>query len=315
MKRIKQYFRTNELTSLYFEKIKWMRIESKKRIPDHVYAKKIYKKTTGRFLNLENPSTFDEKMWYLKLNNRDPLTTKCTDKYLVREYVRECGLEHILNELYGVYDSADEIDFENLPDEKVFIKCNHTSNYNAIYNRETPFKKKCFVDKFNYILKKNHYFISREWNYLNINPKIICEKILSEQSQLDDTKYNGLIDYKFLCFNGIPKYLFVDIDLCMDNGLHNEEGKRNVYDMDFNYINVKFTRENFNKDLIDSPNNFEEMKSYAEILSKPFPFCRVDLYNIDNKVYFGELTFYHNGGFNDIKPVEWDYEFASLIDI
>lgn len=273
---------------------------------DETYFKKTYKKATGKELNLENPKTFDEKQLWLKKNYRNPLCTKCSDKYLVREYVKEKGYENILNPLYGVYDSFEEIEWEKLPNS-FYMKANHTSGCNIRCNDKTKFDKKAARKKLNRGLKINHYYESREWNYKDIERKIVVEEIL------DDSE--PLIDYRFLCCNGKCEYLFVDIDTADELGSHKVDAKRNVYDKNFNLIDVKVSRPKFNPDLISKPNNFEEMLRCAEILSGEFPFCRVDLYNIKGKIIFGEITFFHAGGISIIEPEEWALRLGELINI
>lgn len=284
----------------------WKKYNNLMKISDTEFAYRHYRKITGKELNLNEPKSFNEKLWYLKLNYRNPLMTKCSDKYKVREYVKECGLEHILNEVYKVYDSAKEINFNNLPSDQVFFKCNHTSGYNAIYKEGHVFNKRHFVRKFDFILRQNYYHVSREWNYKNIEPKIICERVL-------DTE--GLLDYRFLCFEGKVKLLFIDSETCADDGTHYENAKRNVYDRDMNFLDFTIGRDNFPLELAAKPENFEIMREYAEILSKPFPFVRVDFYNINGKIYFGELTFYHGGGTQKISSEEWDYRLGSWINL
>ena len=277
-------------------------------LSDEKFAKMKYKENTGKTLNLDDPKTFNEKLWWLKLNNRDPLLTKCSDKVKVRDYVKECGLGHILNEVYGVYDNANDIDFDELPD-KAFIKTNHGSGTNIIWDRNKPFDKAKFRKKFNRALKENYYWQSREWNYKNIEPKIIVEKIL------EDKENKSLIDYRFLCFDGVVKMIFVDIETAAEDGSHSPYAKRNVYDRDFNYLDIKVKRERYDKSLISKPKNFEKMIEYAEILSEPFPFCRVDLYNINGDVYFGEITFYPGGAMQIVEPEEWEQRMGDWIDL
>lgn len=277
-------------------------------LSDEKFAKMKYKANTGKSLNLENPITFNEKLWWLKLNNRDPLLTICSDKFKVREYVKKCGLGHILTKLYGVYDNADDIIFDELPD-RVFIKTNHGSGTNIIWDRNNPFDKEKFRKRFNKALKQNYYWQSREWNYKNIEPKIIVEEFL------EDTNNNSLIDYRFFCFGGKVKILSVDLGICAPDGSHSAFPVKNIYDTNFNYLDVKIERKNFDKSLVKKPKNFEKMIEYAEILSKPFPHCRVDLYNIDGKIYFGELTFYHGGCCQKITPAKWDRQMGDWIDL
>ena len=275
---------------------------------DEEYAQWKYKLRTGRDLNLENPQTFDERIWYLKYNVRDPLNKKCSDKYRVREYVKECGLEHILNELYAVYESVEEVDFNKLP-ERCFLKCNHGSGANMIFDRSKDFDFEKFKKNFTKSMNSDYYWAGREWNYRNIKPLILCEKVLEDK--------NGKLplDYKIMCFAGEPKLLFLDIGVATEQGEHAEEYYRNIYDMDFNLLPVKETRENYLGDEIVKPENWDKMVEYARILSKPFRHCRVDLYNIDGEVYFGEITFHHGGGCNDIQPEEWAYKIGQWIPI
>lgn len=275
---------------------------------DEEYAHWKYKLRTGRELNLENPQTFDERVWYLKINVRDPLNNQCSDKYRVREYVKKCGLEHILNELYGKYESVEEIDFKKLPD-RCFLKCNHGSGANMIYDRSKTFEYEKFKKRFSEALKRDYYWAGREWNYRHIKPYILCEKVLEDK--------NGKLplDYKIMCFAGEPKLLFLDIGVATENGGHAEEYYRNIYDLDFNLLPVKETRENYLGEEIKKPENWDKMVEYAGILSKPFRHCRVDLYNVDGKIYFGEITFHHGGGCNDIQPEEWALKMGQWIPI
>jgi hypothetical protein len=292
----------------------WLRHTWKKyrvdaeHVSDEVAAIELYKLSRGKALNLDDPQTFDEKLWYLKLHNHDPLLTVCSDKYRVREYVEQCGLGHILNELYGVYDDARNIDFRALP-SPCFLKCNHTSGYNFIYDRNKTFGRQSFIREFNFMLKQNYYWNSREWNYKNIEPRIVAERVLR------DKEGNLPLDYKFLCFGGEPKLLFLDINVCSEDGSHNRITYRNIYDMTFSPVAMRETREHKNIDSIQKPQRFDDMVKYAAILSEPFPHCRIDLFNVDGKIYFGEITFYHGGCCNDIQPPEWDLQIGSWIDI
>lgn len=195
-----------------------------------------------------------------------------------------------------------------MPD-KAFIKTNHGSGTNIIWDRNKPFNKNKFRKRFNKSLKQNYYLQSREWNYKNIEPKIIVEKIL------EDKNNKSLIDYKILCFEGIARLVFVELGIALEDGTHNPYSTRNVYDRDFNYLDIKVKRERCDKSLISKPKNFEKMIEYAEILSEPFPFCRVDLYNINGDVYFGEITFYPGGAMQIVEPEEWEQRMGDWIDL
>jgi hypothetical protein len=308
---IKKNFRELSNTNKSIKRIYLMankiKVKSFSKMSDEKFAKLKYKENTGRNLDLEQPKTFNEKLWWLKLKNRDPLLTICSDKYKVRDYVKSCELEHILTNLYGIYENANDINFDELPD-KVFIKCNHGSGANILYDRNKSFNIKKFREKFNYALQQNYYLQSREWNYKDIEPKIIVEEVLGEANE-------SLVDYRFLCFEGEVKLLFIDIETASEDGSHNPFAKRNVYDKDFNCLDIKVVRENYDTSLILKPKNFDQMIEYAERLSKPFPFCRVDFYNIKGTIKFGEITFYPGGATQIIEPEIWELKLGEWIDL
>lgn len=274
------------------------------------YAKWFYHLYTKRQLDLENPTRFDEKVWWLKLNNRDPMLTKCSDKVAVREYVKESGLEDILIPQLDVFDSVDKLDLTKYTCE-VIVKCNHNSGGHLIYNPDCTYEKGYIKNKLKqlkFIMKHNAYVLSREWNYKNIPRKVLVEKVVRDK----DGKLP--LDYKFMCFDGEPKLLFLDLGVINDDNTYNHDYPRNIYDMDFSLLPVHETRPNADYP-VEKPENFERMVEIARVLSTPFPFCRVDLYNVDGKVYFGEITFYHGGGCNSIQPEEWDFKIGSWINI
>ena len=274
------------------------------------YARWFYHLYTGKKLNLREPRYFDEKIWWLKLNNRDPMLTKCSDKYAVREYVKSCGYENILVPQVDVFDDIKKLDF-NRYSEEVVVKCNHNSGEHIFYDPANPMSKKELrirMRKLNYIFRHNAYVLSHEWNYKNIPRKIIVEKVLRDKGgQLP-------VDYKFMCFDGSPRLLFLDIGLINNDKSYNHQYPRNIYDMNFQLLPVKETRPNTIYP-IEKPQNFDTMVEIAKVLSKPFPFCRVDLYNIDGEIFFGEITFYHGGGCNNITPEEWDLKMGSWINL
>lgn len=274
------------------------------------YAKWFYHLYTGKKLDLENPRYFDHKVWWLKLNNRDPMLTRCSDKHAVREYVKECGLEDILIPQHGTLPTADALD-PAAYDEEVIVKCNHNSGGYLILDPKTPLSEKELQNgrkKLNFILRQNASVLSREWNYKNIPPCLVVEKVIR------DKQGNLPTDYKFMCFDGEPKLLFLDLGLINEDKSYNHNYPRNIYDTEFNLLPVKETRENAPYP-VEKPANFERMVQIARTLSQPFPFCRVDLYNVDGDIYFGEITFYHGGGCNNIQPEEWDLKMGSWIDL
>ena len=279
-------------------------------IPDRMFAKRMYRRYTGMRLELDQPKLYNEKLWWLKLHYRNPLTTQCTDKYLVRDYVKECGFESILTELIGVYDDARDVPIERF-DHEVFIKCNHGSGTNLIYKPNTAFDRKRFDMDFSFDLRQNHFWNSREWNYRNIQPRIMCEQVLR------DSAGNLPRDYKFMCFGGVPQLLFLESEVGDEQGRRNTSGTRfvNVYDMDFRLTPITSGCPSRTDMQIQRPSSFETMKKIAAKLSGPFPHCRVDLYDVDGKVYFGELTFFHGGGCVNIRPLEWQEQMGSWIDL
>lgn len=277
-------------------------------VPERMYAVTSYWMKYRKYLDLENPKTFDEKLWWLKFNYHNPLHTKCADKWRVREYVKDCGLEHILIETFGHFGSVDELDLEKIPTEEFFLKCNHLSGGNMIIRKGLTDIKRV-RRQFGHWLKDNAFYYGLEWPYKNMKPCLITERVLHT-----DEPY-GLLDYKFFCFEGEPKVLSLDIGVCKDDGSHAEEYYRNFYDMDFKPLEIKETREHFAVDKIQKPQNFDLMIDYARRLSSPFPHCRVDLYNIKGKIYFGEITFYHGSGYNAFEPKNADLMLGEWIDI
>lgn len=276
-------------------------------VPKRVYAAVSYWIRYRKFLDIEHPKTFDEELWWLKFNYHNPLQTQCADKWRVREYVRECGLEDILVPTYGYFGSIDELDVEKIPADEFFLKCTHLSGGNMIVRKDS-FDRKAVAKRFGQWLRFNAYYYGYEWPYKHMNPGLIAEKVLNTPEP------NGLLDYKFMCFEGEPKLLFLDIGVCNQDGSHAKEYYRNIYDMDFHLTAIRETRENAPHP-ISKPANFERMVEIARQLSKPFPHCRIDLYNVDGKIYFGEITFYHGSGYNNICPREAELMMGSWIDI
>ncbi|MBR3639171.1 MAG: carboxylate--amine ligase [Clostridia bacterium] len=283
-----------------------MKVRRRMKLDDISFAKNYYREKTGKELNIEDPKTFDEKQWWLKIHYRNPLQTVCADKYKVREYITQCGGESILNELYGVYDNAEQIDPDSLPDS-FFLKTNHGcgSNYWCHDKADFPFEK--VKKELNKSLKSNYYHESREWPYKNIEPKIIAEAVLTPHDPPE------LIDFRFLCFSGRCEYLFIDVDTCAEDGRHRHNALRNVYDRNGEYLDVTVTRERFPKDRVVIPDNFTQMRDWAEKLSKPFPFVRVDLYSFDGLIRFGEMTFFHAGGVSKTDPPSFLEELGEKI--
>lgn len=274
------------------------------------YAKLFYRNYTGKKLNLKKPKYYDEKIWWLKFNYRNNLMTECADKIKVREYVKEKGYENILIPLIETFSDVKDIDLKKYRSE-VVIKCNHNSGGHFFYD---PFKKyekkevKYVIKTLKYLMKQNQYTLSLEWAYKNIKPQILVESIIRDKNG------NLPLDYKFMCFDGVPKMLFLDLGLINEDKSYNHDYNRNIYDMDFKLIDVRESRDRTSKH-VDKPKNFDLMVEVAKSLSEGFPHCRVDLYNVDGKIYFGEITFYHGSGCNNIEPESWDKKMGDWIAI
>lgn len=277
------------------QKLRFKILDTLKFVPDEVMIKTQYKIKLGRKLNLNNPKRFSEKLQWYKLNYRNDLMTQCADKFAVREYVKSKGLEDTLVRNYGVYSSTDEIEFDKFP-EKFIVKTTNGSATNFICTNKSKFDKNLVIDTLNEWSGRNIYASGREWSYKNIPPKIVVEELLEDHSN----GFDGINDYKIMCFNGKAEFVVLDVD-------RNIGHKRNIYTTQWEKINVSTDYPNINRE-IEKPKGLEKMLEIAEILSKDFPFVRVDLYWVNEKVYFGELTFYPWTGYIQFYPDSFDYE-------
>ena len=276
--------------------------------PDKIYLNRKFKEVFGRDIDWKHPKTFNEKLQWLKVYDRNPLYTKLVDKYAVREYIAEKIGEEYLIPLLGVWDRVEDIDFNSLPDQFV-LKCTHDSASVIICRDKKTFDIEQAKKKLSRCLKRNFYYSNREWPYKNVKPRVIAEKMmLNSEGELPK-------DYKFICFEGRPRLLFLDIGVCESGNLggHAEEYYRNIYDMEFAPVQMIETREHFQINEIQCPETFEIMKRIATRLCDSLHHCRVDLYDIDGKIYFGEITFYHGSGYNFFEPISWDEELGSWI--
>lgn len=254
---------------------------------------KYYKKRTGgKTPDLENPIKFSEKQQWYKLNDKNKLKSICADKYTVREHIKNCGYGYLLNDLIAVYDKVGQINLDELPD-KFVIKGSHGSGFNLIVTDKNKVNWFAWKRIMNTWLHQDIYWSGREWVYKMLKPRLIVEKYLE-----DDT--GGLLDYKFFCFNGEPRFMQLEV------GRYTDHNTRNFYDMDWNLMPFGKEIPHDPNVLVEKPAAFEEMKTIAKELSKPFQFVRVDLYQVGGKVYFGELTFFPAGGAPDFVPSEYD---------
>ena len=272
------------------------------RFSDEFYLKNFYKYKFGKSLNLSNPITYNEKLQWLKLNDRKPIYTIIVDKYEVKKYVASIIGDEYIVPMYGVYDSFDDIDFNKLPNEFV-LKCTHDSGGVIVVKDKTKLNLKSIKKKINKLLKRNFYYNLREWPYKNIKPRIIIEKYM------EDDKFHELRDYKFFCFEGTPKLMFV---------ASNRQGVGDTYfdffDMDYNHLNIINGHPNAPV-LPEKPENFSKMIEFSKKLSKFFFHIRVDFYEINGKLYFGELTLYHWSGMITFEPEKWDKTLGEWIDL
>lgn len=271
-----------------------------KLLPDYIFLQIKYRYKFNKKLDLKKPQTFNEKLQWLKLYDRNPEYTKMVDKYEAKKYVANIiGEEYIIPTL-GVYDKFEDINFATLPNQFV-IKCTHDSGGLIICKDKTKLNIKEARKKINKSLKRNYFYTGREWPYKNVKPRIIAEQYMVDESGTE------LKDYKFFCFNGEPKLLFVAKDRPYAT-------KFNYYDMDFKKLPFKQHYKNFN-DYIEKPKGFEKMIELSRKLSKDIPHVRVDFYDINGKVYFGELTFYHFSGFEKFEPNEWDKKLGDMLEL
>lgn len=275
------------------QKLRHMILRVLSFVPDKPMLQLQYLIKMGRPLNLNNPQTYTEKLQWYKLYYRDPLMTKCADKHRVREYLIGRGYGELSCMEYGVYDKPEDIDWSALP-EKFVLKTTNGSGTNIICRDRSKFDIDKAVLEMKQWLNRDCYGLGREWAYKDIEPKIIAEELLED----NENPYDGINDYKFICFNGKVHYVVFDVDRYVDH-------KRNIYDADWNYVDVKTDIEKIG-DIIPKPDGFEEMKRIAELLSKEFPFVRVDLYWVNHRAYFGELTFYPWTGYVVFEPRKFD---------
>lgn len=269
-------------------------------LPDKSYLKLVYWAETGKKLNLNNPKTYNEKLQWLKLYDRKPEYINYVDKYEVRSYISETIGEKYLIPLIDVYNSVDEIDWGNLP-EKFVLKCTHGSHCNIICTDKNKLDIELAKAKLNRWMGKSWYWFGREWVYKEVKPRIICEKYMVDNSS------EGLKDYKFLCFDGKPKTIFIAKGLGVDR-------RSDFYDLNFNHIPVKQYNKNSDERTY-KPSSFKKMVELAERLSEGIPHVRVDFYDINDRVYFGELTFYHFSGLRNFEPEKYDELFGKWLEL
>lgn len=271
------------------------------KMQDEKYLKKLYKGITGKKLNISNPKTFNEKLQWLKIHDRKSIYTTMVDKYLVRNYIAEKIGEKYLIPLIDVWDSADDINFDKLPDQFV-LKCNHNSGLGMCICKD---KSNLNIEKtrkeLTRGLQQDYYLTGREWPYKHVPRKIIAEKYMVDDSGVE------LKDYKVMCFGGTPKLIQI------------HRGRFDSHTQDF--YDYKWNKQTFTQGLplsegiMEKPSFLEEMLELSKILSEGIPQARIDWYYSNNQLYFGEITLFDGSGFEMFDPEEWDYKLGELINI
>ncbi len=286
----------------FIKKVTYGLIKKLKFLPPDLYIKIYYEYYSGKKLDLDNPIEFNQKISWLKAYYHPPILTQLVDKYAVRTYVKDKIGEQYLNELLHVYDKASDVNFEELPEQFV-IKGVHGFHFNLIVKDKSKLNKKRARYLMRKWMSKNQYYRGGlEWAYKNVKPRLIAEKFLSEMDK------EVLNDYKFFCFNGKPKFVQIDIE----RGINDY---RAFYDLKWNKLEF-YNKENpvFPGELT-KPENFENMVEVATKLADKFPFVRVDLYSINGKTLFGEMTFYPADARKDFHPQKYNHILGSYIKL
>lgn len=272
------------------------------RIDDKLYVKAQYELIFDKKLNLKKPESYNEKLQYLKFYEKNEKYSNYVDKYKVKKIVSDLIGEDYVIPTLGIYDNFDDINFSKLPNQFV-IKCTHDSGGIVVCNDKTKFDNKKAKKIINKSLKKDYFFESREYPYKDLKPKIMIEEYM------EDKRTKELIDYKFYCFNGEPKILDVCSNRYKDGGL-----KQSYFDMEFNKLKVlEGNSKRDNK--VRKPKNFDKMIKIASLLAKNIKHVRIDFYDINGKIYFGEYTFFSSGGYEQFNSEEFNYQLGSYIDI
>jgi hypothetical protein len=263
-------------------------------LSDETFIRWDYYLNHGRAINLENPQRYTEKLQWLKLFYRDPIWTQMVDKYAVKKIVSERIGEQYVAPVLGVWNRAEDIEWDNLPNQFV-LKTNHDSGNNGVFicKDKSKIDKEKWIKRINRSLRKDTSKAGREWPYKDVPRRVFAEQYLEDAT-------GELRDYKFFCFNGVVKYLFIATERQLG------EPKFKYFDADFNALDITQRHPMADKP-IDKPKMFEQMKKLAAKLSNGLPEVRVDLYEVDGRIYFGEYTFFHHGGIAPFHPDEWDF--------
>ena len=269
---------------------------------DETYIRWRWKAYMDYPLNLEDPQSFNEKLQWIKLHDRQPIYSKMVDKYEAKQYVASIiGEEHIIPTI-GVYDHVEDINFDALPQQFV-LKCTHDSGGIVICKDKSTFDREAAVRKLQRGLRKNYYYQNREWPYKNVKPRIIAEQYMDNDGQ-------ELNDYKVHNFNGEPKVILVCSDRYKESGLAED-----FYSCDWQHIDLSRPGLRHSAEVQEKPAELDKLLELAKKLSKDIPFVRTDFYIIGHQVYFGEMTFFPACGMKPFVPREWDYKLGSYLTL
>lgn len=271
-------------------------------LDDETYLKLMFWVKMNQKLDLENPTSFNEKLQYLKLYDRKDIYTTMVDKYEAKKFIeKKIGKEYVIPTI-GIWNEFDEIEFSGLPNQFV-LKTTHDSGGVIICTDKSALDISNAREKLESSLRRNYYWYGREWPYKNVKPRIIAEQYLCEKKEIIDDP--AITDYKFFCFDGVPKIMYISRDRA-------KTPSTDFFDMEFNHLDIRMKDPNA-EITPQKPEQFEEMKRIASILSKDISHLRVDFYLISGKLYVGELTFYHNSGFGNVSPDAWNRKLGDWI--
>lgn len=299
IKIIKKYF---PYLFLFYRRIRKIRMKYLGLYFSEKLAKEIYRNKFNKELNIDNPKDINEKINWLKYRSDTSIWTILADKYKVREYVKECGFEHMLIDLYGIWNKVDDIQFENLPNSFV-LKTNHGCATVILVDDKSKIDMSKIKKQLNKWMKFKFGIYTAEPHYINIKPCIIAEKYLKEESELS----TSLIDYKIWCFNGVPYCIMVLLNRTEDNVC------KSLYTLDWIPCFDKLAVIEKNTPIIPKPKSLNQMIEASRVLSKSFPQVRVDFYEVAGKPYFGELTFTSLGGYMDYFTPDFLLEMGSKV--
>lgn len=271
-------------------------------IPDKMFVKAQFKNYLKKDLNLKKPETFTEKLQWMKLYDRNPDYTDFVDKYKMKKIIAEKIGEQYVVPVLGVWDNPSDVDFDLLP-ERFVLKTNHDSKGVCICRDKENFDKEAAIKKLEFCIKRNFYYEGREWPYKNVKRCVFAEEYLENGSK------GELKDYKIFCFNGEPKIMYI-----VPERTPGKETYADFFDMEFNHLDLRMDHD-YSPVPIEKPKNFELMKELAKKLSDGIPQVRVDFYEVEGQVYFGEMTFFHSSGTAPVRPESWNKKLGSWINL